>query len=303
LIVSPPLVIRIAARAVHFSFIAKGMFMRFNARIAGLAAMVTIVGGGVAWIAAPAASADAAPGTGHAYGAFATVDLLPGVITQDGLHLDTGALAASSTNGPATASVADVPLRGILHAKAITSSSGRTATTVTAKAAIVDLQLPVLGAALGGVPSVRVLRAKCTGTGLTAAGSSEVAGVNLGRLGDIPITGAPNQTIEVPQVARIVINEQVRANDGSITVTALHVSLLGGSVTGKLGSGDLRLASATCGMGSGSTTNPPTKPTQPTLPPTRPTVTPQAPTGQGGQVHVVPQGAPQTGDGSLAAAR
>ena len=277
--------------------------MRFNARLAVLAAMATIVGGGIAWLTAPAASAQAAPGTGHAYGAFAAVTLLPGVVTRDGLNLNTGALAESSTSGPANASVVDVPLRGVVTAQAITSSSARTATTVTTRAAIVDVRLPVLGAALGGTPSVQVLRAKCTGTGMGTAGSSEIAGVNLGRLGTIPVTGAPNQTIDVPQVARIVLNEQVKDLDGSLTVTALHVTLLGGSVTGKLGSGDIRLASATCGMGAGTTTTPPTKPTVPT-PPNKPTVTPNAPVGQGGhQVRVVPAGAPQTGDGSLAAQR
>lgn len=281
--------------------------MRFNARIAGLAAMVTVVGGGVASVAAPAASAEAAPGTGHAYGAFATVNLLPGVITRDGLNLNTGALAKSSTSGPANASVVDVPLRGVVTAQAITSSSSRTATTVTARAAIVDLRLPVLAAALGATPSVQVLRAKCTGTGMGTAGSSEIAALNLGRLGTVPVTGAANQTIDVPQIARIVINEQVKDNDGSLTVTALHVTLLGGSVTGKLGSGDVRLASVTCGMGSGTTipsSTPPTKPTVPAPPPNKPTVTPNAPVDQGGhQVRVVPAGAPQTGDGSLAANR
>lgn len=282
--------------------------MRFNARLAGLAATVTVVGGGLAF-AAPAASAQAAPGTGHAYGAFAAVKLLPGVITRDGLDLDTGVLAKSSTSGPATASVVDVPLRGVVNAQAITSSTDRTATTVSARAAIVDLRLPVLAAALGATPSVQVLRAKCTGTGMGSAGSSEIAGVSLGRLGNVPITGAPNQTIDVPQVARIVINEQVKDRDGSITVTALHVTLLGGSVTGKLGSGDIRLASATCGVGSGTPTipptipptTPPTTPTVPGPPPNKPTVTPNAPIDQGAhQVRVVPAGAPQTGDGSLA---
>ncbi|TDP91835.1 choice-of-anchor P family protein [Labedaea rhizosphaerae] len=287
--------------------------MRFNARLAGLAAMATVVGGGIAGvmgITAPPASAQAAPGTGHAYGAYAAVTLLPGVLTRDGLNLDTGVLAPSSTSGPASASVVDVPLRGVVTAQAITSSTSRTATTVTARAAIVDLRLPVLAAALGGTPSVQVLRAKCTGTGMGTAGSSEIAGVNLGRLGTVPVTGAPNQTIDVPQVARIVLNEQVKDIDGSITVTALHVTLLGGSVTGKLGSGDIRLASATCGMGPGTTTPPttpptvPSTPTVPTPPPHQPTVTPNAPADQGGhQVRVVPAGAPQTGDGSLAGRR
>lgn len=280
--------------------------MRFNARIAGLTAAVTMTGGAIAWVAAPVASASAAPGTGHAYGAYAAVSLLPGVLGRGGLTVDTGTLARSSTDGPSSASVADVPLRGVVHAKAITSSSESSAGTVRVTAAILDARLPVLAGAVGGTPSVRVLRAKCVGTGAGVTGSSEIAGLDLGRLGTIPISGKPNQTVDVPQLARIVVNEQHRAADGSLTVTALHVSLLGGRVTNALGHGDIRLASATCGRGSGGTT---------TTPPT----TPEQPGGgdgggqtggdnggtggNGSQVKVIPSGAPQTGDGTMAALR
>ena len=281
--------------------------MRFNARIAGLTAAVTLTGGAIAGVAAPVASASAAPGTGHAYGASAAVTLLPGVLGQGGLTVDTGLLARSSTAGPTTASVADVPLRGIIHARAITSSSESNSTDGTVKgyAAILDATLPVLGTAVGGTPSARVLRARCTSTTTQVTGASQIVGLDLGRLGTIPISGEPNQTIEVPQIAKIVLNEQHRDSDGSLTVTALHVSLLGGTLTNALGHGDIRLASVTCGLGSGGTT---------TTPPTTPGGGGEGGGGQtgddggngggqGSQVKVIPSGAPQTGDGTMAAFR
>lgn len=279
--------------------------MRLNARIAALAAVATAATAGVGIAVAPLAAADAAPGTGSAFGASVSVTLLPGVLGPNGLTVDTGELAPSSSAGPTSNSVADVPLHGVVHARAISSKATNIDGRVNATAEILGASLPVLAPALGATPRADVLRARCTGTPDGVTGSSEVVGLNLGRLGTVPITGKPNQTIDVPQVLRVVINEQVRAADGSLTVTALHVRLLGGSATGRLGSGDIRLASATCGLGTSIT--PP-----PTTPPTEPGGGGQGGGGQqggggaqggGGQVSVIPSGAPQTGDGTLADAR
>jgi hypothetical protein len=224
--------------------------------------------------------------TGSAFGASAGVSLLPGVLKDlaggKGITVETGQLARSSSTGPASASVADVPLKGLVTAKAISSSVVSDTASVASKASIVEATLPVLAAVAGRTPSARLISARCASEDGRVTGSSDLAGVNLGRLGTIPAAAAPNTRLGIPGVVEVTVNEQNQRFDGGLDVTALHVKLLGGDVTGALGSGDIKLASVTCG---------PAKERAPQAPPR-----PQAP----GQVTVVPAGAPQTGDGSLA---
>ncbi|GAA3577909.1 choice-of-anchor P family protein [Amycolatopsis ultiminotia] len=240
---------------------------------------------------APSAVADEAP-AGSAYGASASVSLLPGVLGDKGISVETGKLARSSTAGPESAQVVDVPLKGLITAKAI-SSSAKEDGPVTAKAAIVDAALPVLAPLAGSTPKAGVISSECTSTpeGITA--SSKLVGLDLGKIGDLPVGTSPNQKIGVPGVLQVIVNEQIKHSDGSLTVNALHVKLLGGKKTGALGSGDIVLASATCAKVAGTTTPPPTSPSRPTSPAQPPAEGP-------GQVSVVPAGAPETGDGSLA---
>ncbi|MEV6832003.1 choice-of-anchor P family protein [Amycolatopsis sp. NPDC051102] len=237
-------------------------------RAGGLAAAVLAGSAGVA------AADDAV--TGSAFGASASVSLVPGARVGT---LDTGPLAASSSRGPATASVADAPLEGLVTAKAITSSVVGGADSVAAKAAVAEATLPLLGPAAGRVPSIRLVSARCAAADGHVTGSSDLAGATLGRLGTLPAATAPNQRLGVPGVAEVIVNEQLQRYDGSLEVTALHVKLLGGP----LGRGDVKLASVVCG---------PPKERAPEAPPR-----PSGPR----QVVVVPAGAPQTGDGSLAA--
>ncbi|MTD56426.1 choice-of-anchor P family protein [Amycolatopsis pithecellobii] len=255
--------------------------------VLGLAAGTLLAG------ALTPATAATGPGEGSAYGASASVSLLPGVLGQAGPTVDTGRLAPSSTAGPAGASVVDAPLRGLVTARAITSSAQHDPKTgqVNAKASIVDATLPVLAGLTGGTPSADVISATCTSTADGVTGSAQVAGLDLGRLGKVPVAAPPDTTLSVPEIAQVIVNEQVRHNDGSLTVNALHLKLLGGQLTGALGTGDIVLSSVTCGAATAVTTPSPT--------PT--TAAPAGGSNGTGQVRVVPAGAPQTGDGSLAA--
>ncbi|TNC23537.1 choice-of-anchor P family protein [Amycolatopsis alkalitolerans] len=256
--------------------------------VLGLAAGVLLAG------ALTPAAAATAPGTGSAYGASASVSLLPGVLGNGGITVDTGKLAASRTTGPTSASVADVPLEGLVTAKAISSSAEHSTQTgqVSSNAEIVGATLPVLAGLAGSTPTASVINAKCTSTADGVTGGAEIAGLDLGRIGQVPVAAPPNTELGVPGVVQVIINEQVKGSDGSLTVNALHIKLLGGQATGALGSGDIVLASATCGKATapagGTTTTPPAGPATP------------GPAGGAGQVSVIPAGAPQTGDGSLA---
>lgn len=260
--------------------------MRLDMRSRG-AVLVAAVSVGVVGVVAPAA---AAPGAGSAFGASATVSLLPGVLGGKGLTVDSGRLAPSSTAGPTEASLVDVPLAGIVRARAVTSSAVASGGGVHSTAAIVDVRLPVLAGLAGTTPTVRVLSSKCVSGPDGVKGSATITDIDLGRIGSLPLDGSPNQRLRVPGVLELVVNEQVKAADGTLTVTALRLKLLGGDNAG-LGSGDIVLASSTCGPAV--TTAPPT-----TAPPTTsPAVRPKPPGGR--QVVEVPVGAPQTGEAGL----
>lgn len=254
-----------------------------------------VVGLALAAAVAVAVPANAtAPGSGSAYGADVDVHLLPSVLGPGGLAVSTGELAASSTSGPTSASALDAALRGLVTAKVITSSSRHSTTdgSVTSNAAVVDAALPVLAPLAGSTPTASVISSQCHAGANGITGGSDLAEVNLGRIGHISAS-TPNLTIAVPGVLTIVADEQIHHTDGSLTVNALHIRLLGPGLAGALGSGDIVLASSTCGAATTIST-PPTSPTAPTGP-TRPSGPSTKP-----EVSVVPAGAPQTGDGSLA---
>lgn len=254
-----------------------------SSAIIGMAVAAAVV------VAVPANATE--PGTGSAYGASVDVHLLPNVLGPGGLTVSTGKLAPSSTSGPNSASAVDAALKGLVTAKVITSSSRSNADdgTVTSNAAVVDAALPVLAPLAGGTPKASVISSQCHATANGITGSSNLADLKLGRIGQISAS-TPNLTIGVPGILKIVANEQIHHADGSLTVNALHITLLGPGLVSALGSGDIVLASSTCG----AATTVSTPPSSPSAPATS-TATPATP-----EVHVVPAGAPETGDGSLA---
>ena len=68
-------------------------------------------------------------------------------------------------------------------------------------------------------------QATCSG----ATGSSEIANLKIGGQ-SVTVTGSPNQSVSVPGVFTLVINEQTRSSDGTknITVNALDLKLAAG---------------------------------------------------------------------------
>jgi hypothetical protein len=99
----------------------------------------------------------------------------------------------------------------------------------------IDLGTPVLVA--------DAILAECIATTEGVAGNATllnatVAGIN------IPVDPGPNTVVGVPGVLTIVLNEQTLNNDGSLTVTAMHITVLGALGTPLI---ELWLGTVTCG--------------------------------------------------------
>ncbi|MCK0154375.1 hypothetical protein MWU49_11725 [Alcanivorax sp. S6407] len=95
-----------------------------------------------------------------------------------------------------------------------------------ANATVVGLELSVMDAL---TISASVLQAnansQCFSSDVETSGDSHIAQLVINGQ-DITVTGEPNQTVSIPGVASIIINEQI-VSGSSIEVNALHVSLLG----------------------------------------------------------------------------
>ncbi|PSL56889.1 hypothetical protein B0I31_103649 [Saccharothrix carnea] len=211
--------------------------MRPRTRRAAVAALVA-----VAAVVVGAAPASAAPGDASAHGA--TLDL--SLLGRDAVSA--GPFAASTADGPATGTFAAVDLPDVLRTGVLDTSAARDDKTgaVSSRASTADVRLDLLDAVTGGV-SADLVEAECAATQKGLMGKAALVGLDLGELGEIGVEPAPDTTVDVDllgvDVAKVVFNEQVRNDDGSLTVNAVHVTLLGGA----LGTGDLVLSSVTCG--------------------------------------------------------
>ncbi|MFB9683186.1 choice-of-anchor P family protein [Amycolatopsis plumensis] len=214
----------------------KSSLVRRGGLLAAVVASVVLAG---------AAPASAAPGDGSAYGVKVDVKLLG----QNAVKA--GPFAAANTAGPTNSSLAKADVPGILTAGVINAEAKRDENSgaVTAKASTADVTLPLLKAALGDV-GIKLVEAVCTATQKGVEGSAKLVGANLGSVGAVDAAPAANTQIKVGlgtlNVATIILNEQVKNPDGSLTVNAVHVKLLGGGLKA-LGDGDVIVSSATCG--------------------------------------------------------
>jgi hypothetical protein len=188
--------------------------------------------------------ASAAPGDGSAFGASVSVTLLGsiGPITA-------GPFAMASTDGPNQDSLAKADVPGVLSAGVINTSATRDDSTgqVDSSASTADVQLTLLA----NTPvSAKLVEATCTATQSGVTGSSKLVDVKLGKpgsgLGDVDASPAPNTKVDVPNILSITFNEQIENGDGSLTVNAIHVRLLGGNLS-SIGTGDVIISSARCG--------------------------------------------------------
>lgn len=209
-------------------------------RMTGLAGVIAI-----AALLVGAAPASAAPGDASAYGARLNVTLLgnPAVNAEP--------FAAANANGPTQNTFIGVDLTGILKTGVINASASRDEKSggVYSRASTADVRVDLLSKVTGKI-SAELVEAECTATQKGLAGKSKLAGVNLGKLGQVDADPAVNTKLDVQlagiKIAEVIFNEQIKNNDGSLTVNAIHIKLLQG-VLGSIGTGDVIISSATCG--------------------------------------------------------
>ncbi|ACU34955.1 choice-of-anchor P family protein [Actinosynnema mirum] len=200
----------------------------------------------VAALLISATPAWAAAGDASAFGVKLDLSLLGSRATSVGPFA-----AAHSEDGPFTSTFKTVDVPGALSTGVLTTDSARDERSggLAARASVVDVRVDLL-AALTGSWSAEAVEAECSSTQDGLTGSARLVGLDAGTLRTPATEPAANTTVDVGAlgvtVAELVLNEQVRNADGSLTVNALRLRLLDG-VVGSLGSGDLVISSTTCG--------------------------------------------------------
>jgi len=187
-----------------------------------------------------AVPASAAPGDGSATGVTVSLTLLGiGPITA-------GPFAAASTDGPTEDSLVSAAVPGVASVGVITTSAMRNESTgqVDSRAATADVTVGVLGPT--NTITAELIEATCTATQEGVSGTSTLVGVDLGSLGDVDADPAPNTVIDLGSIASVTFNEQISNPDGSLTVNAVHIRLLGGTLS-SIGTGDVVVSQARCG--------------------------------------------------------
>jgi hypothetical protein len=161
-----------------------------------------------------------------------------------------GPLAYADKSKPdasvAKVNVANIASAGASFSKvAIDTATG--AQTVTATLA--DIRAGMGRPAATGLAATTLKTTCTTAPGGTPAGKVEILG---GRLGDTKLVAAPapNTTVDIPgpvpggpALGKLVLNEQVKNADGSLTLYAAHLNV----ERGPLGSTEAVLGAATCG--------------------------------------------------------
>jgi len=187
------------------------------------------------------AYADPVP-SGQADALTVVVSLLNNVIPTTKI----GPLAQSTTAGPTSNQIASATVPGIVSAGVGTTHATQDPVTgaVHSDAKIADVKLPLLDGVVG--PStVKVLASSCDSTQAGPSGKSTIADVKLGSTA-VPVNFHANTHIGIPGIADVIFNEQILLPNGRFSVSALHISLLGGSLS-SIGKGDVWLARSICG--------------------------------------------------------
>jgi len=246
----------------------------------GLAALVVAVATAVAVFAFPATSgADVTAVRGSAYGYFASVSLFGGPPNVRGPEPSV-TLPATGSAVPITASA---PSGLVQVGPAVLFSSGpitvSTQGTLGPSGSVTSTStIQNINTSGNEIFTATAASSTCTATETGVTGSTTITNGTLrtggGNVANIPANPAPNTTYTgtvdgVGDNFRAVFNEQVVNPDGSITVNAYHLYLLGPTAVG-----DLIVGQSVCGVTATQTTTT----TAPTTTTTAPTTTTTAPT-------------------------
>jgi hypothetical protein len=132
--------------------------------------------------------------------------------------------------GTSPVTVASANIAGLLTTGVATATAGPTSASETVNA-LSGILSPLLSLAADSVTSscsFNTNTGAVTGTAGITNGSITRTGGGTTTLAANP---APNTTVNVPGIATITLNRQTKAGDGTLTVTAIYVSLLGGTQT------------------------------------------------------------------------
>jgi hypothetical protein len=180
---------------------------------------LAVAGGMIMLAAMPAAAA--APNEGYA--ASAT-----GLISASPLGL------ATYPTGTSPVTVAHANIAGLLTTGVATDTAGPTSASSTVASVSATLsRLATLGAtAVDSSCTFNTMTGAVSGTASLTDAAVHVLGIPAITLAAHP---ARNTTVSVPGVATLTLNKQSTATDGTLTVTAIYVSLLHRTQTLSLG--------------------------------------------------------------------
>lgn len=179
-------------------------------------------------VAALPLSASASPsGSGSAFGAQ---------VTALGITVGPTPSVSLTAPGSASASLPSLSLFGVLSASTLSVSTQ--VTSAPAVSSAVDVAQVALA---GGVVSASGVHASCSADANQASGSVTIAQLVAAGMTFTNISPGPNTTINLPLVGTLVLNQQTTPTSTSITVDALHLSLITGA--------DIVVGQARCAVG------------------------------------------------------
>ena len=189
--------------------------------------LVLVLGAGLLSGAALMSAAEGDSLGGRAFSAF--VDA-PTLGVNPTYVADTGALPPDG--GWEDAGLADVEFGAALAAQTLVASTSGSALGSDARQASTSTSLSslVLFAGTPAEVTASFVRAEAAASLAGLTGVSELDQLTFGGV-PVDVTGVPNQTVDIPGVATLVINEQAIATGSSsraITVNALHLKLATG---------------------------------------------------------------------------
>jgi hypothetical protein len=189
------------------------------------AGTVTAAGGLILSAALPAAAAS--PNRAYAASASGVVSISP--------------LGEATFPGTSPVSIANANIAGLLTTGVATATAGPASASETIN------NIGATLSALAGLTATSVT-SSCslnTNTGVVSGTATITNGAVATRLRTITLAANPsvNQTVRVLGIARITLNRQTTAADGTLTVTAIFISLLGSTQTLSIGTSVCNAAS------------------------------------------------------------